>query len=197
MDIQQERQSGTTAGTKLNRFQQKIIEKLKEEITKEEIEKKKQGFFSKMFSSNKSPLEKKLKINNAKQKKGFVSVILIRDNGSIDIKKLKIENDMLYLNDNKAYHMANADYIMRFKKYPVIIIPEWSVEPLSPTYFSPVEDAKLSRKEGRGLEAQKFSIKAAEMSMLDKKKSGGNARWLIIIVIGVIILYVIYTYLIK
>lgn len=87
-----------------------------------------------MLDGGKIPGEKKFripKLSKSKLKKGFVIVQVLKNNNYVDFKKLKVIDGNVYLRENETYHLADSDYIGMYKKFPLIILPEWSIEPLT------------------------------------------------------------------
>jgi hypothetical protein len=163
-------------------FTDKVADRIIDKLS----EKEKKGFLKRLFKGSKSPIP--VKIDENKMKKGWVIVILLRTNGNLDIQKLPISEGMIRLKDNETYHMAEADYIWRYKKYPVLILPEFSVEPLKA-----INLAEEVRKEGKGVDAQRFIIKAIEMSQIEKKKMGGS-KVILWIIAAIVIIYLAFQF---
>jgi len=166
-------------------FTDKVAEKVITKLRQEQPEKK----FS-LFSS-KSPLP--IKLDSNKAKKGYAIVIILRNNGNLDIQKLPIIDSMIRLKGNDTFHLAEADYIWRYKKYPVIIQPEFSSEPIRAGAL-----AKEVREQGKGIDAQTFIIKAIEMANLQPPKGRiGSGRIFLFIILGIVVLYLIIQFITK
>lgn len=88
-----------------------------------------------MLKDSKLPKEKKFnfpKVPASKLKKGYILVLVLRSNLNLIAKKLPIVNGNVYLSENKTYHLTESQYIGLYKgKIPFVIIPEWSIEPLT------------------------------------------------------------------
>lgn len=87
-----------------------------------------------MLSKEKLPGEKKVripKLGKGKVKKGYVLVMLLKKNHYLEIRKLKVVDDNVYLKDNETYHMTGRENIVMYKKDPVILLPEDSIEPIT------------------------------------------------------------------
>lgn len=116
-----------------------------------------------------------------KVKQNYAILIYVRTNGYSDIDYAPIENDMIYVKQSGLYHLATADYVLRYKKFPLIIIPEWTLEP-----FSPKSHLKTTIEEGKLALPQKAIINMVKLAQLGPKKPmlSGNMLW---IVFGVVI----------
>lgn len=117
------------------------------------------------------------KLSVGKLKKNYILLIRLRTNQQVVIDKLPIEDDMIYLKDSDTYHSATTDCVWRYKNFPVMILPEWSLQPISPTelFEKSVQNKELALP-------QRALIKAIEMSQIKKKK--GMNIW---IIVGIII----------
>jgi hypothetical protein len=167
-------------------FTDKVVDKVIDRLSEQSPKKR----FS-LFSSKKSPLP--IKLDNSKAKKGYAVVVVLRNNGNLDIQKLPIIDSMIRLKGNDTFHLAEADYIWRYKKYPVIIQPEFSSEPIRAGAL-----AKETREDGKGVDAQTFIIKAIEMANLQPpKKKGGGGKIFLFAIIGIVVLYIIIQYVTK
>jgi anion-transporting ArsA/GET3 family ATPase len=120
------------------------------------------------------------KLNLNKLKKNYVLLIRLKTNQQVVIDKLPIEDDMIYLKDNDTYHQATTDFVWRYKNFPVMILPEWSLKPIKPEelYNETIQNKDLSI-------GQRFFIKALESSQIKKKKSMNI--WIIVVIIIAII----------
>lgn len=121
----------------------------------------------------------KLKTNHA-------IVIYIRTNSNVEISKVPIENDLVYIKQTQLYHQASADYILRYKQYPLLIIPEYSLEPLKVEPFKPKEHYSQVAVEGKVSYTQRVLIQMLRLSMMPKKTSLGNKN-LIWIIVGLVV----------
>lgn len=123
------------------------------------------------------------KVGKSQKSKNYVTLILLKDNGRIDYKKYQIK-DQTIIHDTIP-RLANAGYVFHDKKNnPVIILPEWSVRPISA-----IENYQLSLEDGSNINGYKILMNAMISNKTDeKKKMGKIAGWIIgIVVIGIII----------
>lgn len=151
-----------TKSLKLNEKLDVIIDKL----TKEEEKKFKLPVMMRLFGK-------------FKMRKGFCIVFFVRTNGQIEIKMVGIEHDTVKIND--CIYAANADYIMRYKRFSVMIIPEWTMIP-----FSPADNFTKASIEGELTAAQALVIAKMKTDAI-KPKFNLNIGGILIaaVVIGV------------
>ena len=117
----------------------------------------------------------------SKVKKNHVIVQTIDDNGSINFRLLPIENNMIHLKDKGTYHLATADYMLRYKQYPFLIQPTFDSEP-----YNIRDRFNEADKEGRLTTWQKYYINVMNLSML-KPKMQMSGKIIFLIIIGAII----------
>lgn len=118
------------------------------------------------------------RVSKVQMKKGWVNVIIIRNNGNMDIIKSQIEDDGTCLID-KFPRDFRVDYKLMLKGKPCYILPEWSMKPLSPVEFrEQVEKEKMSMT-GRRLIAARL-----QKDQIKPKGAGfGNWTWIILIAV--------------
>ena len=139
------------------------------------------------FDAEKKEKDKKIKLpklSGRKLKKNFVLAMILRTNKEVEIRPVKIEDNMIYLKDNQTYHLALADFVLNLKtkklgkRYPFIILPEWDLKPIS-----------IDELQGKSIDAnrlampQKIIIQAMKQAQIEKKKGGMKG---ILIIIGII-----------
>lgn len=120
-----------------------------------------------------------IKLGAGKAKKNFCLAIIVRTNGRMILKWLPIEEDTVTFNEQ--IYSATANYVMRYKKHPVIIIAEWSSEP-----FSPVESYELAEQKKTLVAGQKLIMTKMKLEAI-KPKMDFNIKTIVIIlaVLGV------------
>lgn len=132
-------------------------------------------------------LPKKIKAGHKRKlKQNYAVVVYIRTNGWIDIQFEPIVNDLIYIRQTGLYYAATAEYVMRYKQYPMVIQPEWAVTP-----FSPKDHEKATNEEGKSALAQKVYIQIMKMAAMGGPKKFGGKTILWIIVGGVALLYLL------
>lgn len=146
------------------------IRKLKERVAEEDISKKsKKGF--------KIPYKGKLSKKNIKD--NYVTYLFIKNNRDTDIFKAQIDEGTTLIKGSPR--LATTDDIIYYKGKPMIIQPEWSVKPFSPSqnYQETVNDKLKSA--GYSLLLNRMQKEAIEA----KKKMNGMMIIIIIAVIGI------------
>ena len=103
-----------------NRSLKEQVAELNENLKSMKKEKKPRKF--------KIPFSKRVKGRKARE--NYVTVMYVNENGSVDFKKKKIVEQTITIND--IPRLATAEYVLRYKKNPMINQPSWSVEPFSP-----------------------------------------------------------------
>ena len=89
----------------------------------------------------------------AKRKKNYAIVQILKTNGAVDFKMFPIEDNTIKVGD--IYYETTTKHVFRYKKYPLVIILEWNITPVSKpeehvfnpeenlSYFPPKQRAKL------------------------------------------------------
>lgn len=139
------------------------------------------------------------KVSNNQRKKNYVTLILLGDNNGLDFKKVQIE-DQTFMEDSIP-RLAGAGYIYYYKRNPCIILPSWSVEPLSEPGdkkilkpFSSKEDFEESLKDGRNTVGYRLLMNRMKSAMMDnKKKIGGALKWALGLGLAALIGYALIT----
>jgi len=128
------------------------------------------------------------KVGRSQKKKNYVTTLIINENGNYMFKKYQIEDQTLM--HDFIPRIANSGYCMFDKKgNPLIILPNWSVEP-----FSPLEHYQASLEDGRNTNGYKLLMARMEQSKIDgKKKMGKYLPWIIGIGLAAIIAYAIFS----
>lgn len=123
------------------------------------------------------------KATKRKLKQNKILVLRITTNGNIHPEFLPVNDELVYIKENKTYHSASAEYVMRFNnKFPTIILPEWSLMP-----FVPRENKKETRETGTDAIPQKVIITAMKQAQAGLLKKGGfGGKTILFIILGVI-----------
>jgi len=159
---------------------------IKDEIAKAVVNEIKEEQAKKLKHKDKKFM--KIKLSRGQLKRSYVYTILLRRNGQIDTKKLEIQDGAVFLPDNKTFHQAEGTHIWNYKRIPVIIQPEWSVNPI---YRDKL--ASETKSEGTNVDAQRFIIKKAEEVAIGMKPSRGRMSPAIwgIIAGAIVLIYII------
>jgi len=114
------------------------------------------------------------KVSKAQRRKNYVTVLILYENGTCDFKKYQI-SDQTIMHD-LIPRLATAGHVMFDKKgNPVIILPNWSVEP-----FSPLEHYQKTLIDGSNTKG--FAIlmnKMLKEQVNAKKPMSGILKWII------------------
>ncbi len=162
---------------------------------KENIPPPKRSFIDKL--TGKKSMEKTYKLpkkltvgSKSKLKKNYALIFLIGNNGCLNPYFEPIINGMVYVRQNGTYHLANAEYMLKYtqgnKQFPALLLPEWSLEP-----FSPSEHHQQTEKEGKSSLPQKVIINAMKMAQLKPAGMGMQGKtllWVLAAVVGALYL---------
>jgi hypothetical protein len=125
------------------------------------------------------------RLSMARMKKNYALVFVLKTNGGMEIKKIPIEDNTIKIGD--IYYEATARNVFRYKKYPVVIVPEWNITPLAKPEdiaFDPEKNFKEAVDEGKLSAAEKFILHAIKMDLVSGKK---KMSWTtVLIVLGAI-----------
>lgn len=156
----------------IKEIKDKLVEKEKEGLVKE----KKWKF----------PFGKK--VGRGQKKKNYVTVLLVNENGIYDFKKYQIE-DQTIIHD-LIPRIATTDYVMFDKKgNPMIVLMNWSIEPLNPK-----QHLKDSLANGTNTVGFKILMdKMLKTQVSAKAKMGGWVKWVIGLGLAAIIGYALIT----
>lgn len=160
----------------------------------------KRNLFDKLTGKNKP--EKKFKLKGKvrrgfkrRVKKNYVLVFYLRTNGTIQPYFAPVSNDMVYIKETGLYHEISAKYVMRYDKYPCVILPEWSLNPFE--FFSPMKHYEATELESRKALPQKAIINAMKLAQLEVKNPI-KGRALLFIIAGLAIAgYILYQFVMK
>lgn len=140
----------------------------------------------------KIPGEKKFKtpkLGKAKLKKGYVIVFLMKENNYWEFRKLPVVNGNINLGKNKedTYHLADAEYIGMCGKFPMIVLPSWSNEPITKEVLTRKVDVNKST-----IKPQKQIIHLMEDARIaEETKPKKSMKGIVMIMIVIIAIYVI------
>jgi len=154
-----------------------LKEKIREEI--EQVTKEKEGLVKKKF---KFPFGKK--VGKGQKKRNYLTTLILNENGVYDFQKYQVMDQTII--HGVIPRLASAGYVMFDKKgNPLLILPNWSVEP-----FSPKEHYEDSLIKGTNTTGYRLLLDRMENSKTDvKKKMSGIGKMVIGLVVGAIILY--------
>lgn len=124
------------------------------------------------------------KLGKGKLKKNWAIIIFMRTNGYLDLMKLPIDDGFVYIKKVDMRYAVTADSVMRWNNLPVIIIQEWSLEPISPSMLQ-----RKTFNDKMTSFPQKILIDALKKGQVTAKKMSGNI--LLWILGGAVVLFLI------
>lgn len=122
--------------------------------------------------------------------KGYVTVIKLNENGALQFSKRLIEEQTIIMDG--IPRLATPEFVWHFKKVPVILLPNWSFEPIpvitpENLYKKSVDDKSLTT----GL---KIMLARMKSSQLEEKKGGKKwLLWLFLALVLGVVGYAIFT----
>ena len=126
-----------------------------------------------------------IKMQKGKIRKNYAIVLIIRTNGSVFFKMVQIEDNTIKVGE--TYHEASAKYVLRYRRFPLIILPEWNITPLSAPedeVFSPEKNLKEAMDKGKLSSAEKFILHAIKMDLV-KAKPKMNIITIVVIIAAI------------
>ena len=165
---------------------EKAIEKLKmsssekeplEEKVKDDKKKKKKSFFERLFNKNKLKKPRK------------VAVIYLRNNGNAETMELEPDKNGFFTIETKTYHEdSDCMYSMitsSKERYPLAIIPEWNLTPLgNRNWYDRKPQERLATLQDHAMKGIRH---AERVRMGEKEESKFNPKTIIIIAIAIVI----------
>jgi len=108
------------------------------------------------------------KVGKGQRKKNFITLIIIKENGNCSMKKYQIKDQTIM--HEEIPRLATAGYVMYDQKSnPLMILPEWSVQP-----FSPLKHYSASLNNGNNVNGYKILMAKMIAGQLETKKKMGN-----------------------
>lgn len=121
------------------------------------------------------------KLSNGKKKKNYVIVQEIKGNNIVNFRKLPIIDGNIKLPDQQTYHIADAEYIGNYKNTPILLLPDWSNEPITKEVMvRKIEENKSSIKPQKQIITLMENARLAEIA----KPTGGKKSIIIFLVVG-------------
>jgi hypothetical protein len=110
-----------------------------------------------------------------KLRRNFIVVLIIGMNGNCKFTFNKIEDNTVKING--VYYDASADYILKYRGWPLLIIPEWNIRPIkkdgeyveAPAPFSPQDNLTNAVKIGALSATEKFILATIKLEMIKPK----------------------------
>ena len=127
------------------------------------------------------------KVSPRSGSKGYITLLKINENGFIDIKKEKIEDQTIMVDG--IPRLAPPNVVLHWKKNPILILPSWSVKP-----FSPADNYEESEKEKMNTKGYKILLDKMKKETVGSKPQMGNMiKWILGLGLLAIIIYAFVT----
>lgn len=112
------------------------------------------------------------KVGKRQAKKGFTTVMVIKDNRNIVFEKHPIDEQTIVIDG--VPRIASTDNILFYKGKPVIIQPSWSTKP-----FSPTDNLDETTREQYSTQGHRLLLNRMQNEVIKPKRS---VSWLLIII---------------
>jgi len=113
------------------------------------------------------------KVGASQKKKNYVTIIKINENGNLDFQKRPIV-EQTFMEDGIP-RLGTPNYVLRYKKNPVVILPSWSVKP-----YSPSEEHEKSLNDGSNTKGYKILMAKMQSEIIKPTKQMGSIiKWII------------------
>jgi len=113
------------------------------------------------------------KVTKSQKKKNYVTIMKINENGNIDFQKRQIK-EQTFMEDGIP-RLGTPNYVLRWKKNPMIIIPSWSVKP-----YSPPEEHEKSLNDGSNTKGYRILMAKMQSEIIKPTKQMGNViKWIL------------------
>ena len=113
------------------------------------------------------------KVGKSQSKKNYVTIMKINENGNIDFQKRQIK-EQTFIEDGIP-RLATPNYVLRWKKNPMVIIPSWSVKP-----YSPSEQHEKSLNDGSNTKGYKILMAKMQSEIIKPTKQiSGIIKWIL------------------
>ena len=127
------------------------------------------------------PLGKK--VGKAQRKKNYATVLILNENGKAAFKKVRISEQTFW--EEGIPRLAAAGYVFQEgrRNNPLIILPGWCVEPISP-----LKHYNQSLMDGTNSVGYRLLMNVMQLEGVNQKKQiGGMMKWIFgAVIIGVI-----------
>jgi hypothetical protein len=128
------------------------------------------------------------KVSRGQAKKNYVTVIKANENGSATFEKERIEEQTVIIDG--VPRLATPEYLIQFKKCPIMVIPSWSVQPINWRTNHANSLLNGSNKAGYQLLLNRMKLSGIEGA---KKKMSGIVAWIAGGILLCIVGYALYT----
>ena len=164
------------------------VKKLKELMEKKELENKPK---EKKVREFKIPFSGRVK--GRKLKNNWITVLEVNENRNGQFKKYPIQDQTVMI--DKVPRLATADNVIMIGKNPLLILPKYSVKPISPSdkdyeFFDISKEYKDNEMKGLNIKGYKVLFDRMKNEAISAKKSMPIWIWFVILgVIGIAIYF--------
>ena len=166
------------AMSRIERLEEKIAELEEEKGIKKKNKVKKPREFKIPFTS---------RISKSKSKQNYITVVKISENRDVSFTKQPIIEQTIMVDG--IPRIAAGEYILNYKNKPLLILPSWSLEPMSPS-----KDFKSSLMNGTNAAGYKLILNRMQGEAIKLgKKIGGLGLSIGALIIAGVIAYALIT----
>ena len=113
------------------------------------------------------------KVGKAQKKKNYITIMKINENGVVNFRKTQISNQTFM--EEGIPRLGTSDYMLQYKKNPMVILPSWSLKP-----FSPIDSFKESLADGSNIKGYKILLDRMNSEQTKPKREMGSIiKWLL------------------
>jgi len=128
----------------------------------------------------------KARVNPRQAKNNYITVMMINENGAVDFQRKQIIEQTVDVDG--CPRLATGEYVLHYKKNPVLICPSWNTKP-----FSPADNYEDSVKEKTNTNGYRLLLNIMKNSEIKGKKSIGWGVGIGVLIIAGIIVYALIT----
>lgn len=124
------------------------------------------------------------KVGKGQRKKNYVTTLVINENGTYDFKKYQIDEQTI-VHDLIPRIVTSGHCLIDKKGNPLIILPNWSVEP-----FSPLAHYEKSMIDGQNTKGYKILLAKMKSDATKPKAQMGNLiKWILGLGLLAVVIY--------
>jgi hypothetical protein len=124
------------------------------------------------------------KVGKGQAKKNYITIIKVNENGHPTWLKEPIKEQTVIVDG--IPRLATPEYIIQYKKCPLMVLPSWSVEPIN---WKKHHDESLTN--GTNTAGYQLLLNRMKLSGVETKKKGFPS-WLMWVIGGGVVAFIIY-----